>query len=426
MRTLPITLLVSLAFAGLASEAARAGAPIAVVGTWQATLQTRNLRYVLEIAASHGAKPYATFFSIGRTPDPLPVESIRVSGSNLEFSVSQANAVYKGKVSPDRHSIVGVWNQGGMAYPLSFELATNATRWSNDALAHKTLFIKVAQNIRLEVLDWGGSGPPLVFLAGGGDTAHVYDGFAPKFKGGHHVYAVTRRGFGRSSHPVPIVENFTPDRLADDVLTVIDPLQLDKPVLAGHSMAGAELSSICTRHPEKVRGLIYMEAASGFAFYGGQRGAMVLTLDVNELRKELDGLEVGPQTISTIDKLLASGLPDVAQDLEDWKRNLQTLDLSKAPAPRQPTYQDRMNKSIDDGEQQFSTLNCPILAFFAVPASENQTMRTNVIQANAFEKGVPSAHVVRIPNADHYIYRTNEAEVEREMNAWMDQLPKAH
>jgi hypothetical protein len=42
-----------------------------------------------------------------------------------------------------------------------------------------------------------------------------------------------------------------------------------------------------------------------------------------------------------------------------------------------------------------------------------------------FEAGVPQAKVVRIVNGAHYIFRSNPAEVEREMNAFMDGLPKA-
>jgi alpha-beta hydrolase superfamily lysophospholipase len=45
------------------------------------------------------------------------------------------------------------------------------------------------------------------------------------------------------------------------------------------------------------------------------------------------------------------------------------------------------------------------------------------MQARAFEAGVPSAHVVRIPNADHYVFNSNEADVLREMNAFLAKLP---
>jgi pimeloyl-ACP methyl ester carboxylesterase len=46
--------------------------------------------------------------------------------------------------------------------------------------------------------------------------------------------------------------------LADDVLTVCDALHIVRPVLVGHSIAGEELGSIGSPHPERVAGLIYL------------------------------------------------------------------------------------------------------------------------------------------------------------------------
>jgi len=58
-----------------------------------------------------------------------------------------------------------------------FERPTPATAWKDPA-THTIQFVTVDKNVNLEVLDWGGSGQPLVFLAGLGNTAHVFDKFA--------------------------------------------------------------------------------------------------------------------------------------------------------------------------------------------------------------------------------------------------------
>ena len=60
--------------------------------------------------------------------------------------------------------------------------AQQLPQWK-DLSPHSTRFVTVEKGVRLEVLDWGGSGRPLVLLAGGGDTAHVFDDFAPKLSG---------------------------------------------------------------------------------------------------------------------------------------------------------------------------------------------------------------------------------------------------
>jgi hypothetical protein len=44
-------------------------------------------------------------------------------------------------------------------------------------------------------------------------------------------------------------------------------------------------------------------------------------------------------------------------------------------------------------------------------------------QAKTFENGVRSAHVVRLPHASHYVFRSNEADVLREMGAFIGKLP---
>jgi hypothetical protein len=70
-----------------------------------------------------------------------------------------------------------------------------------DPSPHAVKFVTVDENVQLEVLDWGGSGPALVLLAGLGDTAHVFDDFATALTARHRVLAITRRAHGRSSTP---------------------------------------------------------------------------------------------------------------------------------------------------------------------------------------------------------------------------------
>ena len=51
----------------------------------------------------------------------------------------------------------------------------------HDPSRHQVQFVTVEDNVKLEVLDWGGSGRPIVLLAGSGNTAHVFDDFAETF-----------------------------------------------------------------------------------------------------------------------------------------------------------------------------------------------------------------------------------------------------
>lgn len=44
-------------------------------------------------------------------------------------------------------------------------------------------------------------------------------------------------------------------------------------------------------------------------------------------------------------------------------------------------------------------------------------------QIKAFERQVPKARVVRLPNSDHFVYRSNEDDVLREIRAFVGSLP---
>ena len=43
-------------------------------------------------------------------------------------------------------------------------------------------------------------------------------------------------------------------------------------------------------------------------------------------------------------------------------------------------------------------------------------------EAKALEAGVPSAHVVLLPHANHYVFLSDEADVLREMHAFLASL----
>ena len=310
-----------------------------------------------------------------------------------------------------------------------------------DLSKHTVQFITVDKDVKLEVLDWGGTGRPMILLTGLGNNAHVFDSLAPKLISSYHVYGITRRGYGLSSAPVPSDDNYSADRLGDDVLAVIAALKLDRPIVAGHSIAGEELSSIGSRHPEKVAGLIYLDAAFAYAFYDPAQGNLLI--DAADLRRRLENLvsSAGPrEQEAALKELQQSILPQFEQDLKTQEDHLAKIPNPPAgtPAASKPPEVSPIVKAILMGEQKYTSIEVPVLAICAVPhdlgplnendpvaraAAEASDLARTTALANTFQTGVASAHVVRLAHANHYIFNSNEADVLREINAFTTTLP---
>ncbi len=282
---------------------------------------------------------------------------------------------------------------------------------------HKVQFVSVADDVKLEVIDWGGTGRPLVLLAGLGRTAHTFHKFARKLTPYYRVYGITRRGFGEST---VATSGYATDELGDDVVKVIDSLGLMKPVLAGHSFAGAELSSVATRYPGKAAGVIYLDAGYPYAFYDKTRGDPLL--DSLELKKKIgDVFVTSPQErLQLLDEVL-SDLPRLEKALVEMRKELAALPADGRKSPPMPAPV----RAMMLGVKKFTAIPGPVLAIYAVSETESGSEAgvKKEAQVNAFEAGVPAARVVRIAKAKHDVHNSNSEEVLKEMRAFIDALP---
>lgn len=354
---------------------------------------------------------------------------------------------------------------------LGLALLGSSGVYTQDRSPHSVRFITVENNVKLEVLDWGGSGRALVLLAGLGDTAHVFDDFAPKLTTGNHVYGITRRGFGASSKPD---SGYSADRLGDDVLVVIEALKLDGPVLVGHSIAGAELSSVGSRYPQKVAGLVYLDAAWSQAYYDPSQGDFLI--DLQDLQKKLDRMRAAEDFSNEkplMNELLRTSLPAFTRDLKslqqeinayppdtkpnaadlqsfeklrEWQRRTYGVAVPETElrqefevGPNGHVGLEKPNKAqaVFWGREKYTKIPVPALAIFAVPqnlghlvesdpavraAVEAKEIAVMEPRIKAFESGVPSARVVRLPHSNHYLFISNETDVLREMHAFLNSL----
>ena len=290
---------------------------------------------------------------------------------------------------------------------------------NKDRSSHQASSISVEKDIRLEVLDWGGSGRPIVLLAGLGGTAHVFDNFAPKLTGYGHVLGLTRRGFGASTAPE---SGYSVGRFAQDLLEALNALDLKNAVLIGHSFGGEELTRAAGVQSKRIAGLVYLDAA----------------IDQSEVRKwganQLDAMRRAMQMKENVWREILSSMtpPDY--------HNIQVPAIAFFAVPKAAT--DSLEKGIEIMKNypdlEGSTTEQKMSASYKIleayrnndPAvRQNLDMSFAAYRASTesniklFRAGVPHGRVVELIGAHHLIYLSNQADVLRELDHFMKTLP---
>ena len=306
-------------------------------------------------------------------------------------------------------TVLRTWRRFGAVLSIAM-LALAAAQW-RDPSPHEVRMVTVDRGTHLEVLDWGGSGRPVLFV-GCYLTAHVYDNIAPKLTDGFHVYAVTRRGVGASDHPPT---GYDPQRRADDIFEVITTLGMQKPILIGNSCGGAILHVLGAQRPDRIGGLMYLDAAEDPTLQLSDYNSPPLDMTQLPQRVQRDPLSVP--------------LPEAeTRQLERW--------------PLDPVIRKAITQS-NNVRPDYAHIAVPALVIFRTrtwddvvaefpPKSDEE--RKALVQGYAsaaamlsrWERDVrqmPAVGIVELPGASLYMFLSNEADIIRELRGFAASLP---
>lgn len=306
-------------------------------------------------------------------------------------------------------------------------LSLSCNKKPEKLLNHNIKFIKIRNNVNLEILDWGGNGTPMLFLSGLGNSAHVFDNFAPRFTDEFHVYALTRRGFGSSSQPENGYDLAT---LCKDIISIINKLHFKKVILVGHSIAGEEITKIAANYPDKVDKIIYLDAA----YDRTELGKLFAVMPEFPTPKAADSTSF--QTVKKfLKKVNGINVPD--EDLREITIFSKEGKYLKDVTPN--SIAGALYRMVI--KPDYKNINCPALAIYAtqnsakdlIPFYENLDS-INKNKANQlfvlwskFEKENPEKFlneskngVVKKIKGHHYIFISNPNETEKFMRDFLE------
>ena len=129
------------------------------------------------------------------------------------------------------------------------------------APAERVVFVQGGAG-ELRVSDGGRGAPAVVLLHGLGSELEVWRSALDHLRRTRRAVAYDQRGHGGSGRARDAV--YTIEALAGDLEAVVSTLGLRRFVLVGHSLSGTVLTRCAGSHPDRVAGLVYVDAIGDF------------------------------------------------------------------------------------------------------------------------------------------------------------------
>jgi pimeloyl-ACP methyl ester carboxylesterase len=292
--------------------------------------------------------------------------------------------------------------------------------------------------IRLHYLDWGGNGTVLLFLTGLGNSAHIYDQFAPRFTDKFHVMALTRRGHGDSDYPET---GYDVDTLTEDVRQFLDSFRIEKVILVGHSMANVELCHFSALYPERVLKLIFLDSAydrTSPAFKEMVGRSPLRNIPIPGANDDYASVEEYIASIKRCYPYWAAIWGDVVKEeiLHAIKKGPDGKIIDKTSETIEQAIRDTLNSYVPEN----SKIRAPTLSIYTILdgadalSSEYMTEEQRALVTEFFDtirppltrecmeqfrREVPHAKIIEIPKGHHHCFIKQEELVYSEMRRFL-------
>jgi esterase len=265
----------------------------------------------------------------------------------------------------------------------------------------------VLRRMRFRYLDWGTPGkPPLLFLHGGGLTAHTWDLVCLALRPDYWCLAPDLRGHGDSEWSPEMDYGLEAHR--DDVEAFVDHLRLDGLVLVGMSLGGLTAIAYAARRAARLAALVIVDVGPETRLDGARRIADFLA---------------APAEFDSVEDAVARALTfNPRRDARLLRRSLRH-NLRRLPSGKLTWKHDRRRARLDpDAWTRRRRALWDDVPRITVPTLVVRGGRSDVFldeDAAKLAAGLPRGEWVRIEDAGHTVQGDNPRALVAELRRFL-------
>jgi pimeloyl-ACP methyl ester carboxylesterase len=264
-------------------------------------------------------------------------------------------------------------------------------------MAEPTMVRAKGSGIGIQLAVWKGNGKSILCIHGLTANSRFWDCLASALSPRHKVIAMDLRGRGLSGSPS---SGYSVKHHCRDILSVINNLNLERPVLMGHSL-GAFISLVfAAQHPQRVDRLILVDG-------GGK-------LSKDQMDKVFVGIKPSLDRLGQIFPSFKSYLSLIKQApfMHPWNSYFETYfryevetvaDGVRSRVDPQHIEEESANLRKVDTAQYYSKVLCPTLILRATKgllAKDDLVLPKDV--AERMVRKIPNARCVDLKDTNHY------------------------
>lgn len=253
-----------------------------------------------------------------------------------------------------------------------------------------------------------GEGPLVVLIHGFPDYWYSWREQMPALAEHFQVVAIDQRGFNKSDQPEG-VENYTIDKLVEDVAAVVKHFDRDQAIIVGHDWGGMVAWSFAMQHPEMTEKLVILNLPH-------PRG-LSRELANNPAQQKASEYARTFQKPEAAKGIMPAMLAFWVKDPEARKKYVEALKRSsmegmlnyyKANYPREP---------YTEMGDELPNVTCPVLMFHGLkdtallPGALNDTWKWVDNELT----------LITIPDAGHFVQQDAADVVTKRMVGWLTQ-----